>query len=150
MLLLFGSPIMFDSLQSHGLQNTRPPCPSPSPRIYPISCSLHRWCHLAISSSNALFSFWTQSFPASGTFPMSRLFPSYGQNTGTSASVSSSVLPVNIQGWSPLRLTGLIPLLSEGLSWVFSSTVIQSHQFLGILPSLRSSSHNHTWLPWRL
>ena len=150
MLLFFSSPIISDSLQCHGLQDSRLPCPSPSPRICPSSCSLHRWCHLAISSSNALFSFWAKSLPASGTFPMNRLFPSYDQNTGTSASASSSALPLNIQVWSPLRLTGLIPLLSEGLSGVFSSTIIQRHQFFGVLPSLRSSSHNYTWPPWRL
>ena len=77
---------------------------SPSPRVCPSSCSLHWWCHPAISSSDDLFSFYPWSFPASGTFPMSHLFESGDQNTGTS--VSASVLPVNIQGWSHLRLTG--------------------------------------------
>ena len=89
--------------------------------------SLHWWYCPAISSSNALFSFCPQSFPASGTFPMSHLFVSDDESTGASASVS--VLPVNIQGWSPLRLTGLISLLSKGLSGVFSSTTVWRHQF---------------------
>ena len=88
---------------------------------------VHWWCCLAISSSDALFSFCLQSFPASGTFPMNHLFTSDNQNTGASA--SSSVLPVTIQDLSPLRLTGLISLLSKGISGVFSSTTVQSHQF---------------------
>ena len=89
-----------------------------------------------------LFSFCPQSFPASGTFPMSHLFASDGQNTGAAA--SASVLSVNIQGLSPLKLTGLISLLSKGLGGVFSSTTVQRHQFFGVLPSLRSRSHNRT------
>ena len=89
-------------LQPHGVQHTRPPCPSPSPGVCPNSRSLHWWCHPAISSSDALFSFCSWSFPASGTFPMSRLFTSDDQNTRTSA--SALVLLVNIQSWSPLRL----------------------------------------------
>ena len=92
-----------------------------------------------------------QSFPVSGTFPMSWLFASDGPNTGASA--SASVLPMSIQGWFPLRLTGLISLLSKGLSGVFSSTTVQRYQFFGAQPSLQSSSHNDTWplgrpLPW--
>ena len=93
---------MSDSSWRHGLQHTRPPCPSPSPRVCPSSCALYRWCHTAISSSDALFSFCPQSSPASGSFPMSRLFVSGDQNIG--ASVSASVLPMSIQGWFPLRL----------------------------------------------
>ena len=115
---------MSDSLRPNGLQHTRPPCPSPSPRVFPSSCSLHQWCCPAISSSDALFS-CPQSFPASGTFSMSGLLASDDQNTGASA--SASVLPVNIQGWSPSQLTGLISLLSKGLSGVFST------QFKGII-----------------
>ena len=111
-LLWFSGPVVSDSLQPHGLQHTRPPCLSPSPRVCPSSCPFHRWCHPAISSSDALFSFCPQSLPASGTFPMNHLCASDDQNTGTSA--SASVFPVNIQGWSPLRLTGLISLLSKG------------------------------------
>ena len=90
-----------------------------------------------------LFTFCPQSFPASGTFPVSRLFTSDYLNT--EASPLASVLAVNIQGWSPLRWTGLISLLSKGLSGVFSSTTVRRHQFFGILTSLQSSSHNHTW-----
>ena len=97
-------------------------------------------CHPAASSSAALFSFCPQSFPASGTFPMSWLFASDGQNTG--ASVLASVFPRTIQGWFPLRLTGLI-LLSRGTSGVFSSSIVQRHHFFGVWPSLWSSSHNH-------
>ena len=81
-LLLFSCPVTFNSLWPHGLQHTRPPCPSPSPRVCPNSYSLHQWCHPAISSSDTLFSFCPQSFPASGTFPMSQLFVSDDQNTG--------------------------------------------------------------------
>ena len=102
------------------------PQTSPSLRVFPSSC-LHWWCHPAISSSDALFSFCPWPFPASGTFPMSHLCTSDDQNTGVSA--SASVHPVNIQGWSPLRLTGLISLLSKGLSRVFSSITVQRHQF---------------------
>ena len=100
-LLLFGCPVMSDSLLPHGLQHARPLCPSPSPIVCPSSCPLHRWCHPAISSSDTLF-FCPHSFPASGTFPMSQVFASDDQNTGVSASVS--VLPMSIQGWFPLRL----------------------------------------------
>ena len=146
--LLFSCPVVSDSLQPHGLQHTRPPSPSPSPTVCPSSCSLHQWCHPAISSSDTLLSFCPQSFPASGTFPMSRLFASGDQNTGASA--SASVLPMRFQGWFPLRLTGLISLLSKGLSGVFSSTRVWRHQFFGILPSSQSSSHDHTWPLGRL
>ena len=140
-ILLFRCPVMSDSLWPHGLQHTRPLCPSQSPKGCPSSCPLHQWCHPAISSSDALFSFYPQPFPASGSFPMSWLFPSDDQNTGTSA----SVLLMNIQDWFPLRLTDLISLQSKGLSGVFSSITVQRHQFFGSLPSLQSSSHNHTW-----
>ena len=136
-------PVVSDSSQPQGLQQARPPCPSPSPGVCLSSWSLHPWCCPAISSSDTVFSFCPQSFPPSGTFPMSCLFPSDDQNTGASA--SASVLPVNIQGWSPLRLTGLISVQSRGLSGVFSSTTVRRHQFFGILPSLWSSSHNRVW-----
>ena len=109
LLLLFSRPVVSYSLRPHRLQNARPPCPSPSPGAYPSSCSLHQWCHPAISSSDTLFSFCPQSFPVSETFPRSHLFTLDDQNTGASA--STSVLPVNIQGWAPLRWTGLISLL---------------------------------------
>ena len=85
-LLLFSRPVMSDSLRPHGLQHARPPCSSPSPGVCPSSCSLHQWCHPTISLAGALVSFCCQSFPASGTFPMSHLFASNDQNTGVSAS----------------------------------------------------------------
>ena len=141
---------MSNSLRPHGLQHARPPCPSSSPRVCPSSCSLHWWCHQAISSSDTLFCFCHQSCPASLTFPMSQLFASDDQNTGASA--SASVLPMKIQGSSPFRLTGSISLLSKGLSGVFSSTPVGRHWFFGALPPLQSSSHNHRQLgrpqPW--
>ena len=142
LLLLFSHPIVSNSLKPHGLEHARPPRPSPSPGVCLSSCSLHWWCRPAISSSDALFSFCPQSFPASGTFPMSCLFTSDGQNTGALA--TALILPVNIQGWSPLRFTRLISLLSKGLSGIFSSTTVWRHQCFGILPSLWSSSQNST------
>ena len=117
---------MSDSLWPHGLQHTRPPCPSPSPGVCPSSCSLHQWCHPAISSSDAFLSLCLQSFPASGTFPVSQLFTWDDQTTAASA--SASILPKSIQSWFPLRLTGLISLLTKGLSEDFSSTTVQRHQ----------------------
>ena len=126
-LLLFCLPVMSDSLLP--LQLARPLCPSLFPWVCLSSCSLHQWCHPAISSSVTLFSFCPQSFPASGTFPMSHLFTSDDQNAGASVLAS-----VNSQGWSPLRLTGLISLLSKGLSGVFSRTTVRRHQFFGFLP----------------
>ena len=140
-VLLVSCPVMCNSLWPHGLQHARPPCLSPSPEVCLSSCSLHPWYYPAISPSDTLFS-CPQSFPASGTFPMSSLFASDDQNTGDGA--PASFLPVNIQGWSPLRLIGLISLLSKELS-VFSSTTVWRHQFFGTLPSLWSSSHNHMW-----
>ena len=130
-MLLFSRPVMSGSLWPRGLQHTRPPCPSPSPEVCPSQCSLHRWCRPAISSSDALFSYCPQSFPTSGTFPMSRLFTSDDQNTGASA--SASILPVNIQCWSPLRLTGLISLLFKGLSGVARADSWNIIQFKGII-----------------
>ena len=95
-------PVMSDVLQPHGLQHTRPPCPPPSPKVCPSSCPLHRWCHPAISSSDALFSFCPQSFPGSGTFPMSQLFTSDDQNTGVSA--LASVLSNKYSGLISLKI----------------------------------------------
>ena len=109
----------------------------------PKFMSIASWCHLAILSSDALFSFWPQSFLASGTFPMSQQFASDDQNTEALASIS--VLPRIIQGSFLLRLTDLNSLLSKGLLGVFSSTTVPGHQFFGALPSLSSSSHSHTW-----
>ena len=117
---------MSDSLRPYGLQHTRLPSPSPTPRAYWNSCPLHQWCHLTISSSVLHFSSHLQSFPASGSFPISQFFISGGRGTGVSASVS--VLPVNIQGWFPLRLTGLISLQSKRLSRIFSNTTVKKHQ----------------------
>ena len=108
------------------------------------TCPLSQWCCLTISSSASLFSFYLQSFLASGSFPTSWHFPSGGQTMR--ASVSAAVLPMSIYGWFPLGLTGLISLQSKELSGVFSSTAVQKDQFLGTQPSLWSNSHIHTWL----
>ena len=143
LLLLFSCPVMSDSLWPHELQHARPPCLSPSPEVFPSSCSLHRWCHPTTLSSDALVSFCPRSVLASGTFPMSCLRASDDQNI--EASPLGSVFPVNIQDWSTLRLTGLISPLSKELPGVFSSTTLQRHKFFGVLPSLWSSFHNHTW-----
>ena len=139
--LLFSHQIMSNSSRPHGLHHSRLPCPSPSPRVGPSSCSLNWWCHPTVSSSTALF-FCLQSFPASGSFPVSHLFASGTQSIGASA----SVLPISIHSWFPLRLTGLISLLSRELWRNFSSTTVGKHQFFGTVPSLWSSSHIHTWL----
>ena len=119
---------------SHGLQHARPTCPSPTPRAYPNSCPLSRWCHPTISSSVVPFSSHLQSFPASGSFLVSQLFASGGQSIGVSA--STSVLPVNTQDWFPLGWTGWISVQSKGLSRVFSNTTVQKHQFFGTQLSL--------------
>ena len=118
---------MSDSLQPHGLQHAGLPCPSVSPVLCSYSCPLSQWCYLTISSFAAPVSSCPQSFPASWSFPVSQLFPSGGQSIG--ASPSASALPVNLQHWFPLRLTGLISLLSKGFSRVFSNTTVQKHQF---------------------
>ena len=132
------------TLRPHKPQHTRPPCPSPTPRVYSVSCPSSRWCHPAISSSVVPFSSCPQSLPASGSFPMSQLFTSGGQSTGVSA--SASVLLMITQDWSPLGLTGWISLQSKGLSRVFSNTTVQKHQFFGAQLSSQSNSHIHTWL----
>ena len=123
----FSHSVMSDSLRPHGLQHARPPCPSPTPGAYSDSCPLSRWCHPTISSFVIRFSSCVQSFAASGSFPMSQFFTSGGQSIGVSA--SASVLPMNIQGWSPLGWTGWISLQSKGLSRVFPNTTVQKHQF---------------------
>ena len=140
----FSRSVMSDSLWPHELQHARPLCPSPTPGVYPNSCPSTWWCHPAISSSVVPFSSCPQSFPASGSFPMSQLFTSGGQSIGASA--SASVLPMNTQDWSPLGWTGWISLQSKGLSRVFSNTTIQKLQFFSTQPSLWSNSHIHTWL----
>ena len=109
--------------------HARPHCPWPTPRVYSNSCPLSRWCHPTISSSVIPFSFCFQSFPASGSFQMSQLFASGGQRIGLLA--STSVLPMNIQDGFPLGWTCWISLQSQGLSRVFSNTIVQKHQFLG-------------------
>ena len=128
----------------HGLQQAKFPCPSPSPRAYSNSCPSSWWCHPTISSSVVLFSSCLQSCPSSGSFPRSQFFTSGGQSIRASA--SASVLPMNIQNWFPLGLTGLICLQSKGLSRHFSNTTVQKHQFFGAQLSLWSNSHIHTWL----
>ena len=122
----------------------RLPCPSPSPRACSNSCPSSQWCHPTISFSVIPFSSCLQSFPASGSFPMSQFFTTGGQSIGVSA--SASVLPMNIQDWFPLGLTGVISLQSTGLSRVFSNTTVQKHQFFGAQLSLWSNSLIHTWL----
>ena len=121
----------------------RLPCPSPTPRAYSNSCPSSGWCHPTVLSSVVPFSH-LQSFPASESFPMSQFFTSGGQSIGVSASVS--VLPMNIQYWFPLGLTGWISLQSKGLSRVFSNTTVQKQQFFSAQLSLQSNSHIHTWL----
>ena len=139
----FSHPVMSNSLQPHELQHARPPCPSPTPGVYPNPRPLSRWCHPIISSSVVPFSSCPQSFPAWGSFPMSKLFISGGQSIGVSA--STSVLPMNTQDSSPLGWTGWISLQSKGLSRVFSNTTVQKHQFFCAQLSLYSNSHIHTW-----
>ena len=139
----FSHSVMSDFLWPHELQHTRPPCPSPIPGVYSNSCPLSRWCHPTISSSVVPFSSCLQSFPASGSFQMSQLFASGGQSIGVS--VSTSVLTMNTQDWSPLGWTGWISLQSNGLSRVFSNTTVQKHQFFSAQLSSQSNSHIHTW-----
>ena len=110
---------MSDSLQPHGLQHARLPCLSPTPGACSNSCPMSQWYHLTISSSVIPFSSCLQSFPASGSFPMSQFFASGGQSIGASA--SASFLPMNIQDWFPLGMTGVISLQSKGLSALSNS-----------------------------
>ena len=133
---------MSDSLQPHGPQHLRLPCPSPTPGAWSNSCPSSWWCHPTISSSVIPFSSCLQSFPASGSFPVSQFFVSGGQSIG----VSASVIPMSTQDWSPLGWTGWISLQSKGLSRVFSNTTVQKRQFFSVQPSLWSNSHIHSWL----
>ena len=135
-LVQFSCWVVSDSLRPHESQHARPPCPSPSPRVYSNSCPSSWWCHPAISSSVVPFSFCPQSLPASGSFPMSQLFTSGGLSFGVSA--SASVLPMNTQDWSPLGWTDWISLQSKGLSRVFSNTTVQKHQFFGIIRRIQN------------
>ena len=122
-VLLFSDSVLSDSLWPHGLLHTRLPCPSLSPSVCSNLWPMNQWCHSTISSSVTPFYSCLQSFPASGSFPMSQLFTLGGQSIGASA--SALVLPMNSQDWFPLGLTGLISLLSKRLSRVFSSTTVQ-------------------------
>ena len=124
----FSHSIMSDSLWPCGLQPVSLPCPSPTFRAWSSSCPLNQWCQPTISFSVVPFSSCLQSFPASGSFPMSHLFISSGQSIGASA--SESVLPMNIQDWVPLGWTGWISFQSKGLSKVFSNATVQKHQIL--------------------
>ena len=131
----FSHAVVSNSSRPHGLQHARLPCPSPTSRTCSNSCPSSWWCHPTILSSVIPFSSCLQSFPASGPFPMSQFFTSGGQSVGVSA--SASVLPMNAQGWSPLRWTGWISLQSKWLSIVFSNTTVQEHQFFST-PTLTS------------
>ena len=143
LIIQFSHSGLSDSLRPHGLQHARLPCPSPTPRACSNSCPSSRWCHPTITSSVVPFASCPQSFPASGSFPMSQFFTWGSQNIGVSA--SASVLPMNTQDWSPLGWTGWISLQSKGLSRVFSNTTVQKHQFFGVHLSSQSNSHIHAW-----
>ena len=132
----------WSTLWPNGLQHARLPCPSLSPRVCSNSCPLSQWCHPIISSFVVPFSSCSQSFPASGSLPVSLVFISGGQSVGASA----SVLLMNIWGWFPLGLTSLISPQFKGLSRVFSSATVWKHQFFGAQGSLWFNSHIHTWL----
>ena len=141
---------MSNSLRSHGPQHARPPCPSPTPRVYSNSSPSSGWCHPVISSSVVPFCSCPQSLPASGSFLMSRLFASGGQSIRVSA--SASILPMSIQCWYPLALTGLISLQSKGLSRVFSNTAVQkiNSSVLSFLYSPTLTSIRDYWKKHRL
>ena len=130
----FTHSVVSNSLQPHGLQHARLPCPSSTPGACSNSGPLSQWCHPTISSSVVPFSSCPHSFPASGSFQMSQFFPSDGQSIRVSA--SASVLPMSIQDWFPLRWTGWISLQSSGLLRVFSNTTVQKHQFFSAQVSL--------------
>ena len=138
----FSRSVVSHSLWPHEPQHARPPCRSPTPGVHPNPCPLSPWRHPTSSSSVVPFSSCPQSFPAWGSFQMSQLFASGGQSIGVSA--LASVLPMNIQDWSPLGRTGWTSLQSKGLSRVFSNTTVQKHQFFGFLhsPTL-TSIHDH-------
>ena len=140
----FSCSVVSDSLQPYEPQHSRPPCPSPTHGVHPNSWPFSQRCHPTISSSVVPFSSCPQSLPASGSLQMSQLFTSSrGQRIGVS--VSTSVLPMNTQDWSPLGWTGWISLHSKELSGVLSNTTVQNHQFFSTQPSLYSNSHIHTW-----
>ena len=142
---------MSDSLRPHGLPHARLPCSSLSPGVCSNSCPLNLWRHPTISSFVVHFASCLQSFPASGSFPMSQLLTWGGQSTGVSVStfqfqLSVSALRMYIQDRFPLGLTSLISLQSKGLSRVFSRTTVQKPRFFGPQPSIWYNSHIHTWL----
>ena len=137
---------MSHSLRPHEPQDTRPPCPSPTLGVHSNSCPSSQYCHTIISSSVIPFSSCPQSFPASGSFQMNQPFISGGQSIGVS--VSTSVPPMNTQDLSPLGCTGWISLQSKGLARVFSSTIVQKHQFFGTQLSSQSNSRIHRLLEW--
>ena len=139
----FSCSVVSESLEPHEPQHARPPCSSPTPRVYPNSYSLRWWCFPTISSSVVPFSSCPKSFPESGFFQMNQLFTSGGQSIGVSA--STLVFPMNKQDWSFLRWTGWISLQFKGLSSIFSNTTVLKHQFFGAQLSLYSNSHIHTW-----
>ena len=129
----FNRSVVSDSLQPHGLQHARLPCPSPSPRASSNLCPLSQWCHLTISSFVYPFLSHLQSLPESGSFPLCQFFASGGQSIGVSA--SASVVSMNTQDWFPLGWTGWVSLQSKALSRVFSNTTVQKHQFFSTQPS---------------
>ena len=134
----FSRSVVSDSLWPHESQHTRPPCPSPTPRVHSESHPSSQWCHPAISSSVVPFSSCLQSLPASKSSPMSQLFTWGGQSIGVSA--LASVLPKKSQGWAPSEWTGWISLQSKGFSRVFSNTAAQKHQFRLVPNRKRSTS----------
>ena len=139
-IIQFSCSVMSNSLQPHGLQHARLPCPTyrACSNSYPSTW----WCHPTISSSVIPFSSYLQSCPLSGFFPINQFFTAGGQSIRDSA----SVLPMNIPDWFPLGWTGWMSLQSQGLLRVFSNTTVQKHQFFGAQPSSWSNSHIHTWL----
>ena len=138
----FSLSVVSDFSRPYELQQATPPCPSPTPGVHSNSHPSSQWCHPAISSSVVPFPTCPQSFPASGSFPMSQLFAWGSQSIGVSP--LASFLPKNTQGWSPLGWTGWISLQSKGLSGVFSNTTVQKHQFFGTQLYSQSNSHIHT------
>ena len=142
-LVQFSCSVVSDSLWPHGLWHARPPCSSSTPRVYPNSCPLSRWCHPTISSSIIPYCSHLQYFPASRSFQKGQFFASGGQSIGASA--PTSALTINIRGWFPLGLTCLTSLKSKQLLRVFSNTAVQKYQFLSTQLCLWSNSHTHTW-----
>ena len=136
--------VVSDTLRPHESQNSRPPCPSPTPGVQSDSCPSNQWCHPAISSSVVPFPCCPQSLPVSESFPMSQLFAWGGQSTGVSA--LALFLPKKSQSWSPSEWTGWISLQSKRLSRLYSNTSVQKHRFFSAQPSSQSNSRIHTWL----